>query len=382
LLRAAAVFAVWTLFGLLIAEQTSLQLRLRGETRPLLSVLAPPLGGAWIWALYTPLVVAATRRLRRLRARGAAGWAACVAGHVALAGALMVVGTVAWTVIRPYIDGVVSSWTTVFAYSILMDTTSYAAVVFLAEAAAFAGAYRERDREAAALARTAAELQERLDGARLHALEAQLRPHFLYNTLNLVAELVHAEPDAADAMLTRLGLLLRRSYRASAHLVSLGDELAFVRAYAEILARRYRDRVALVVDVPEALHALPVPVFALQPLVENAFRHGVERRESRSAVEIAGAVADGALVLRVTDRALGAGRWESPPRRRRAPSDGDAGVGLRNTRERLRALYGAGASLTLDRGVGETTAVLRLPTSAPADLPAAPIAREPAGAPS
>ncbi|AHG88264.1 histidine kinase internal region [Gemmatirosa kalamazoonensis] len=375
-LRAAAVFGVWTLFGLLIAEQTSLQLRLRGETRPLVSVLAPPLGGAWFWALYTPIVVAATRRLRRLRARGPAGWAACVAGHVALAGTLMVVGTTAWAWIRPLIDGVVSGWTTVFAYSILMDTTSYAAVVFLTEAATFAAAYRERDREAASLARTAAELQERLDEARLHALEAQLRPHFLYNTLNLVAELVHAEPDAADAMLTRLGLLLRRSYRASAHVVPLGDELAFVRAYAEILARRYRDRVALTVDVPDALHAVPVPAFALQPLVENAFRHGVERRESRTAVEIAGTVRDGALVLRVTDRATGAGRWETPPRRRRAPSDGGDGVGLRNTRERLRALYGGAASLTLDHDVGETTAVLRVPTTAPADLPTIPATRE------
>ena len=153
----------------------------------------------------------------------------------------------------------------------------------------------------------------------------------------------------------------------------LGDELAFVRAYAELLVRRYRDRVTLAVDVPEPLHALMVPVFALQPLVENAFRHGVERRESRSTVEIAASIVDGgaALVLRVTDRALGAGRWELPPRRRRGPSDDGAGVGLSNTRERLRALYGDGAALTLDRRPGETTARLRVPAGASAPASAA-----------
>jgi len=383
--RAAVVFGLWTLFGLLIAEQTSLQLHLRGETRPLLSVLASPLGAMWIWALFTPLVVAVTTRLRRLRERlgGWRGWAAYVAVHAALATVLMIAGDVVWAYLRPLIDGVATPWTTVFAYGVFMDVTSYMVIATVAEAVAFARAYRDRDREAAALARTAAELQERLDEARLRALEAQLRPHFLYNTLNLVAELVHDEPDAADAMLTRLGLLLRRSYRASAHLVSLGEELAFVRAYAEILARRYRDRVTLAVDVPDALCSLGVPAFALQPLVENAFRHGVERRESRTAVEIAARVDGDALVLRVTDRALGTGRWESPPRRRRpsAVGDGGAGVGLRNTRERLRALYGSAAAVALDRRAGETTATLRVPTTAPADLPLAAGVLPPAAAP-
>jgi LytS/YehU family sensor histidine kinase len=173
-------------------------------------------------------------------------------------------------------------------------------------------------------------------------------------------------------MLTRLGLLLRRSYRAAAHLVPLGEELAFVLAYAEILERRYRDRVTLTVDVPDALRAHAVPAFSLQPLVENAFRHGVERREARTVVEIAGALRDGTLTLRVTDRPHGTSRWESSrelDRRRGGRAvrrDGD-GVGLGNTRERLRALYGARAGLTLDRRPSETTATLWLPVSSGGD---------------
>jgi hypothetical protein len=378
LVRSLTVVAAWTVFGLLIAEQSALQLRLRGEERPLFVVLAPPLCLAWIWALSTPLVVAATRRLRAVRERrGALGWVACLAGHAALAATLMLLGTAIWTWIKPFVDGVATPWATVVAYSIVVDTACYVAIVTLAEAAAFAAAYRERDREAMALARTAAELQERLDEARLRALEAQLRPHFLYNTLNLIAELVHDEPEAADDMLTRLGLLLRRAYRPTEHLVPLGDELDFVLAYAGILARRYRDRVTLVVDVPDELRALPVPAFALQPLVENAFRHGVERRELRTHVEIAGRVRDGALVLRVTDRAAGVGRRDAAPRRRRwhaldaAPGGGD-GIGLRNTRERLRAIYGSRAGLALDHRAGETTATVRVPAAAPGDPPFAP----------
>lgn len=359
--RAALILGAWTVYGLLIGQQTLLQVRLRGETRSLPSIFASPLAGAWMWALLTPLVVAAARRLRRVRARGGAGWVAYFAAHGALALVFMAAGTWVWALVKPYVDGVVTPWATVFAYSIIVDTASYVTIVLLTEATTFAAEYRERDREAASLARTAADLQGRLDEARLHTLEAQLRPHFLYNTLNLIAELVHAEPEVADEMLTRLGLLLRRSYEAAEHVVPLGAELEFVLAYAGILARRYRDRVALHVDVPEALHDLPVAVFSLQPLVENAFRHGVERRESRSAVAIRGVVRDGALVLEVTDRALGSVRQVTPRRRWPTGDEGGHGVGLRNTRERLRALYGSRAGLTLDRRPGETTATLWLP---------------------
>lgn len=92
LLLAGAVLAAWTVLGLLIAQQTWLQLGLRGETRPLWSVVAPPLVACWLWALYTPAVVWATRRLRPLRARGVRGWLAFGAGHLTLATTLMVLG--------------------------------------------------------------------------------------------------------------------------------------------------------------------------------------------------------------------------------------------------------------------------------------------------
>jgi sensor histidine kinase YesM len=386
LVRAAVVFAAWTAFGLLLAEQTQLQLQLRGQVRPYRSVLAPALFAAWLWALFTPLVVALTNRVRHWRARRRLGWPAYLAAHAALAVALTLVGTWLWTYVRPLVDGVVQPWPVVLSNSLLIDSASYVAVATMAEAAAYAAQYREREHAAAALARTAAELSAQLEEARLHALEAQLRPHFLYNTLNLVAELVHDEPEAADAMLTRLGLLLRRTYTERAHLVPLADELSFVAAYADILRRRFGERATLAVDVPPELRALEVPAFSLQPLVENAFHHGAARREGGTAVELTARLRDGRLVLTVRDHGVPVDDVaRHRPRASRAaaaaadhaPGSAHDGVGMGNTRARLAALYGNGAGLTLARtGADETTATLWLPSSGAV----VPLAR-PAGAP-
>ena len=374
LLHFAAIFAAWTAFGLLNAAQTQLQLNVRGQVRPLWSVLGPALVGAWIWALYTPPLVILARRLRRLRERPAPpwqGWVIYFGAHLAVAAVGAVADAVVWARVRPFIDGVALPVDRVFAATLLMNVVSYVAVVTLTEAADFAARSREREQAAAVLARTADTLRRQLDEARLRALEAQLRPHFLYNTLNLVAELVHGEPETADEMLTHLGALLRRSYRESPQLVPLHEEVHFVRAYAEILARRYRDRVNLTIAVPPELEAHPVPAFLLQPLVENAFRHGVERRECTSHVDVTAAKRQGALIVRVRDRAVGG---SSGVRERahgddpladgahRGPADhaGD-GIGLRNTRERLQALYGSPAGLTLVRTPKETVASVWLP---------------------
>ena len=374
--RAGVVLVAWTAIGLVLAQQTAMQLRLRDQVRPAWEVFAPSLVYAWTWALYTPLVFATTRRLRPLRERGVPGWVAWLAAHAVLAAVLTIAGTMLYAQLRTWIDGVPLDWRRVLATGLAIDLASYVGVVTLVEASDYAALYRDRDRAAATLARTAAELQARLDEARMHALEAQLRPHFLFNTLNLIAELVHEAPETADAMLTRLGHLLRRAYQATAHVVPLAEELDFVVAYAEILTCRYGERATLRVDVPAAARGLQVPAFALQPLVENAFRHGVERREGATVIDLTAVVRAGQLVLRVRDRGTGA-----PPRDR---GDGDglldtaslggrtgSGVGLRNTRERLAALHGDAAGLALVQAQDTTVATLWLPA-----LPAAPEPRE------
>lgn len=371
--RLALIFGAWTAFGLLSAAQTQLSLSIRGETRPLWSVLGVALIGAWIWAAYTPGVVAVTRRLRRLREEQPTrmrGWTRFLAWHAAVLAFICLVDPIVWASVRPLIDGVVVSISRVFAGVLMINIGAYLTVVTLTEALDYAARWRERERAAAALAQTAETLQKQLDDARLRALEAQLRPHFLYNTLNLVAELVHQEPQAADEMLTHLGTLLRRTYRETTQLVPLVEEVAFVRAYAEILARRYRDRATLTFALPPELERCPVPAFLLQPLVENAFRHGVERRERASLVEVSARQVGDSLQIRVRDRLTNAPRDRRlvheliPQAHRLAPAaDGESGIGLRNTRERLAVLYGAAAGVTLVETLNETVASVWLPYS-------------------
>src|SRR5207249_4814797 len=116
-----------------------------------------------------------------------------------------------------------------------------------------------------------------LSQAQLDALRAQLHPHFLFNTLNGIATLIHTNPDAADSMISRLADLLRGSLQhASGHDCTLGDELVLARTYVEIMQRRFADRVAVDWRVPATLAAARVPAFLLQPLLENVFEHGTD----------------------------------------------------------------------------------------------------------
>ena len=372
LFRTAVIFAVWTASGLLTATQTQLQLNMRGQTQPAWSLFGPAMIGAWIWALYTPVVMSVARRLRRLREGPGTAWFAWtnfLLAHVLVAAVLVATDTFVWAHVRPLIDGVSPPLSRVFAATLFFNVAAYLAVVSVTEAGDYAARWRERERAAAALAHTAHTLQTQLDEAKLRALEGQLQPHFLYNTLNMIAELVHDEPDVADDMLTNLGALLRRSCRESSHVVPLKEEISFVCAYAEILARRYRDRVTMAVDLPADLDAHPVPAFMLQPLVENAFRHGVERRESASFVGISVATRDNQLVIRVRDRSVAArGASQSSivdvqpeTDSTEIPGVASQGVGLRNIRERLQLLYGNSAMVTLVHANGETVAVLALP---------------------
>jgi two-component system LytT family sensor kinase len=368
--RAAAIFAAWTASGLLTASQTRLQLIVRGQTQPTWSVFGPAMIGAWIWALYTPVVVRLARRLRPLRERTGplwSVWPGFLGAHLLVSGVLVAVDTVVWTFVRPLIDGVTPPLSRVFAATLSYNVAAYLAVVTITEAVDYAARWRERERAAAELADAARTLEQRLDEARLRALEGQLQPHFLYNTLNMVAELVHDEPDTADDMLINLGALLRRSCRESPHVVPLKEEISFVRGYAEILARRYRDRVTLAIDVPVVLEQHLVPAFMLQPLVENAFRHGVEQREAASFVGITVTARDNTLVVRVRDRAMSdtgrpsIGELVAAAGDVDFPSTASDGIGLRNIRERLAMLYGNVAGVTLVHARGETIAAVWLP---------------------
>jgi two-component sensor histidine kinase len=200
-------------------------------------------------------------------------------------------------------------------------------------------AYRERERQAGALA-------TELVQARLQALRMQIHPHFLFNTLNTISALIHENPEAADRMVVRLSDLLRRTLdRGDVQEVPLREELEFLRSYLEIEQMRFSDRLTVTFDIEPKAQDLLVPHLILQPLVENALRHGILPREEAGRVEISARVLAGQhLELRVRDNGNGL-----------APANdsvGREGIGLQNVRSRLAQLYSEAQQFEIGNAAG------------------------------
>ena len=189
-------------------------------------------------------------------------------------------------------------------------------------------------RESQARAVKEAQLETRLVEARLRTLEAELHPHFLFNTLHAISSLVDTNPDAADRMISRLSDLLRITFdRSGSARVSLQEELEFLRKYLEIEQTRFQDRLSVLFDVDAETLDAEVPRLILQPIVENAIKHGVSPKQGSGLVTIASRRHDERLWIEVSDNGVGL----SAGARARLRS----GVGLSNTRDRLECMYGS-----------------------------------------
>ena len=210
-------------------------------------------------------------------------------------------------------------------------------------------ALRHRRRLDAALL-ASARLESRLQQARLHVLSLQLHPHFLFNTLNAVSELVHRDAAAARRVLAGLGDLLRRSLaEGTPQEITVHEELALLDPYLDIQRVRFGDALAIEIEADHRASYGLVPRLVLQPLVENAIRHGTARRGGKGRITVRALVESGRLVLEVEDDGAGVGGGR----------EAREGLGLGNTRARLRELYGDHAALTL-RGAPVRGAVVRL----------------------
>jgi signal transduction histidine kinase len=211
-----------------------------------------------------------------------------------------------------------------------------------------------------ALHTRARELSELAATAQLAALRAQLNPHFLFNSLNSVAQLIHVDPDKAEACVERLAELLRYVLkRAEKDFVPLAEELDVTGAYLDIERARFEERLRVETQVDQASLATLVPNFILQPLVENAVKHGLARKVGPGRVRIEARTQDGVLMLAVHDDGVGM-------------SDAtlghiyDRGVGLRNLRDRLERLYGPSYAPAIVSRPGHGT---RVEITLPAHLP-------------
>jgi two-component system LytT family sensor kinase len=203
-----------------------------------------------------------------------------------------------------------------------------------------------------------AEQEERLAQAELRALRAQISPHFIYNALAAVAGDIHARPDDARELLTDFAEFTRYLFRDRRPYVTIADELAHVDRYLRLEQARFRDRLHVTVDVPPPVLFAVVPAMSIQPLVENAVRHGVERRAGTGRVQIIGRVIGPNVELRVIDDGPGIALDRVPD----VLAGTGGGIGLSNVDGRLRATFGEHCALRIESGIGEgTTVVMTVP---------------------
>lgn len=337
-------FAWWTAEGLASASQALFMAAAEGRSVAWDHALRTSMASAWLW-IPLSLAIAWMSEAWPLSRRGGTR---CVLAHVA--GALLVLVARAAAVVA--LNGWVGWYSAlpplrvVLVQSFLNNFLLYWMLVGVAHAWLFA-------RREGARAAEAARLSGALAAAELAALKSQLQPHFLFNALGSISELVHLDPEAADRMLVKLSALLRHTLDdASAQEVTLQDELSSLELYLAIEEVRFGDRLTVRWDIDPKARAALVPHLVLQPLVENAVQHGVGPRAGAGAVTVAARAAGERLVLAVRDDGVG----------RAAEVLAGAGVGLTNTRTRLQLLYGAHHRVTVrDAAGGGVEVELELP---------------------
>ncbi|MBV9002321.1 MAG: histidine kinase [Solirubrobacterales bacterium] len=200
--------------------------------------------------------------------------------------------------------------------------------------------------------------EERVAQAELRALRAQISPHFIYNALAAVAGDIHARPEEARDLLIDFAEFTRYLFRDGRSYVTLGEEIDHVERYLRLERARFRDSLHVTIDVPPDTRGTVVPAMSVQPLVENAVRHGVERRAGTGRVAISARTVGGDVELSVSDDGAGI----EPERLEAVLGGAGGGIGVSNVDARLRATFGEDYALRIESEVGQgTTAVMTVP---------------------
>lgn len=327
-IRWVLAFLGWTFVALFFASQTYLNYRSSGGRAPVGLIVKMNLMEWYLWGLLAPAIVWLARRVPLERAH----WARGLLTHLATSLGLAIAEWWANNFLRHIILGFPQGTKLVYVFH--QNLTTYWIIVAAAQGYLYYSRYREGE------LRTA-QLSAQLAQAQLQALRMQLHPHFLFNTLNAISTLVHKDPETADRMIARLSDLLRLTLvNIGVQEVRLAKELEFLERYLEIERTRFADRLEVQLQIaPETLDAR-VPYLILQPLVENAIRHGIASRSTPGLVEIRAERQGGMLALRVSDDGPG-----MP-----ATANSKKGVGISSTRARLEQLYGAAHRFEMQNG--------------------------------
>ena len=319
-LRWLAYFIVWTFVGLFFASQTYLGYKYSNGDPHLGLILRFVLSDWYIWALLAPGIIWLARNLaldREHRARNLG---------------IHLLASVAATMVHWSLNNLCRHYVLGFSGSISLAYAFHSSIVtyWILAGATWGYDYYVRYRQGEL---RAAQLSVQLAQAQLQALRTQLHPHFLFNTLNAISALVHRDPEAADRMVARLSDLLRLTIEGiGVQEVPLAKEIDFLKRYLEIEQTRFADRLTVDMQIEPETLAASTPYLILQPLVENAIRHGIAPRSQPGRVVIRAHRDDGLLILQVSDNGAGLAPGLAAPARE--------GVGLSSTRARLEKLYG------------------------------------------
>ncbi|MCI0491189.1 MAG: histidine kinase [Blastocatellia bacterium] len=325
------IAGVWTLIALFFTGETLMRSQLDGPSLPWLRVLGWQLFSCYLWLAFLPLILWLGRRFRF--ERGQLTRSLMIHFAAALVIPLLQQGIDAFVLPRlgyppgRHLDSFLATYKSFLLFNYPINVAAYWATIGAQYGIGYYHMYRERELRAS-------QLEAKLAQSQLQVLKMQLHPHFLFNTLNTISELIHKDPDVAEQMVTNLSDLLRLALQtAGGQEVPLQQELDFLEKYLEIEQMRFHDRLLVRMEIdPDALNA-SVPNMILQPLVENAIRHGIAPLDCGGRIEIRAARDNGRLSLRVSDDGQG------------LPGGNIAaikeGVGLANTRARLKHLYGA-----------------------------------------
>jgi signal transduction histidine kinase len=356
---ASLIFAFWALLGLLESSKAFLAEQLRGEAG-----IVPGVARGWdaalvgnmpwwlLWAFLTPFIFRLSAQFRLDGRR----WPQSAAVHFGAGTALSALHVVVAGTLYYYtntrggpIGSAGAQVESILDAYLVVNVMTYCAVVGAWHALEFARTARDRERAALRLEARAAALEAQMAEARLGMLRMQLDPHFLFNSLNGVSGLVRKGDEAgAVEMLARLGELLRLSLeQRDAHQVTLAREIECLELYLSIERARFGERLLVEWEIGQSLTDALVPAFVLQPLAENAVRHGIAMVPGAGTLRISARAEGSTLLLEVADTGPGLGSRQS----------GRSGIGLANTRARLEQLYGSSAGLRLENGPRRGTVV-------------------------
>lgn len=312
-----AVFALWTLLVVVFAVSSSLTFALSYQPPRWRYTLTMAATEWYVWAAFTPLVVWLANRLRPSRSRW---WRLPMLAAIGLPVAFFKV-TFTHVLRRVSDNGAAYFQIT----DLVVQYLIYGLIVIVTYVWLHYRATQQRELHTS-------QLEALLAHTRLQMLGMQLQPHFLFNTLNTIAELVHQQPATAERMIAGLSHLLRETLHAGlVDRVPVEQELQLLDRYVEIQRARFGDRLTVDVVVDERAKQALVPSLLLQPLVENAIKHGIGTRAGPGCIEILIARADSMLTFEIRDDGIGL---------RAVPVK--EGIGLGNCRSRLQTLYGPG----------------------------------------